>query len=117
MDNICKEFHKGLNAFDLRVLEQPSPTIDLFSLQDKLGTLRADVDAILATPRIVQQVAPFTLSDDTVFEELLSDDYERARPQIKQAKRKKHRSSPKHVLIDQEQTATKKRQLEKESER
>lgn len=32
MDNICKEFHKGLNAFDLRVLEQPSPTIDLFSL-------------------------------------------------------------------------------------
>lgn len=39
--------HQRLNAFQLRVLAQPSPSIDFKTLQAALAILRADVHAIL----------------------------------------------------------------------
>ncbi|KAG5599606.1 hypothetical protein H5410_030976 [Solanum commersonii] len=41
-----------LVAFELRVLERPTLTIDLSFFQSELASLRTDVDAILAYPTV-----------------------------------------------------------------
>ncbi|KAG5585436.1 hypothetical protein H5410_045870 [Solanum commersonii] len=64
--------NKCLDAFELRVLERSTPIVDLSSLQSELECLRADVDAILATPTIEPQAAPNALADDTVLDALFS---------------------------------------------
>uniref|UniRef100_M1DQM0 Integrase core domain containing protein n=1 Tax=Solanum tuberosum TaxID=4113 RepID=M1DQM0_SOLTU len=48
MDQKIQAIHKCLDAFELRVLERPTPTIDVTTFQMALASLRADVDALLA---------------------------------------------------------------------
>ncbi|KAG5576289.1 hypothetical protein H5410_056423 [Solanum commersonii] len=52
MDQKIQAVNKQLDAFELRVLERPTPTMDLSSFQSELANIRADVDAILATPTV-----------------------------------------------------------------
>ncbi|KAG5610279.1 hypothetical protein H5410_021560 [Solanum commersonii] len=52
MDRKIQAVNKHLDAFELRVLERPTPTINLSSFQTKLASLRANVDAILTTPTV-----------------------------------------------------------------
>uniref|UniRef100_M1DSQ8 Integrase core domain containing protein n=1 Tax=Solanum tuberosum TaxID=4113 RepID=M1DSQ8_SOLTU len=72
MDRKIQAVNKNLDAFELRVLERPSPTIDLSFFQSELASLRANVDVILATPTVEPQVAPPALADDTVLDVLFS---------------------------------------------
>ena len=41
------EVHQRLDAFELRVLAWPAPTIDLTTLQAVVASLRADIDSIM----------------------------------------------------------------------
>ncbi|KAK4733799.1 hypothetical protein R3W88_008060 [Solanum pinnatisectum] len=50
MDQKVQAIHKRQHAFELRVIERPTPTTDLFSFQTELDSLRADLDAIIGTP-------------------------------------------------------------------
>ncbi|KAG5600219.1 hypothetical protein H5410_031589 [Solanum commersonii] len=68
MDRKVQAVNNHLDAFELRVLEQSVPTIDLSALQADLASLRTDVDAILAAPSVEPQVAPIALDDDTVLD-------------------------------------------------
>lgn len=54
MDHKIWVVDKRLDRFEVRVLEQPAPTIDMSSIQNKLATLLANVDSILNTPAIDQ---------------------------------------------------------------
>lgn len=42
--------HHHLNAFELRFLTRPNPTIDLTTLQDFMASPSGDVDSILDVP-------------------------------------------------------------------
>ncbi|KAG5599281.1 hypothetical protein H5410_030651 [Solanum commersonii] len=64
--------NKCLDAFELRLLKRPAPTINLSSFQSELASLRTDIDSILATSTVEPQAAPTTLADDTVFDVLFS---------------------------------------------
>ncbi|KAG5609665.1 hypothetical protein H5410_020946 [Solanum commersonii] len=72
MDRKIQDVKKRLDAFEVRVLERPAPTIDLSSFQSELACLQADVYAILATPTVEPQAAPTTLVDDMVMDALFS---------------------------------------------
>uniref|UniRef100_M1DUA7 Integrase core domain containing protein n=1 Tax=Solanum tuberosum TaxID=4113 RepID=M1DUA7_SOLTU len=72
MDRKIEAVNKRLDAFELRVLKRPTSTIDLFSFQSELASLRADVYAILATLTVEPQAAPTVLADDTVLDVLFS---------------------------------------------
>uniref|UniRef100_M1DXG2 Integrase core domain containing protein n=1 Tax=Solanum tuberosum TaxID=4113 RepID=M1DXG2_SOLTU len=76
-DQKIQAVHKRLDAFELRVLERPAPTTHMLSFRIELASLRADVDAILATPVVEPQAAPSALG-------------------------KRHRSSPKTELTEEE---------------
>uniref|UniRef100_M1DQA7 Integrase core domain containing protein n=1 Tax=Solanum tuberosum TaxID=4113 RepID=M1DQA7_SOLTU len=80
MDQKVQAVHKRLNPFELRVLERPDPTTDISSFRTELASLRADVDAILATPAVELQAAPFALGDDTVLGALFSGDDAEEKP-------------------------------------
>uniref|UniRef100_M1DE30 Integrase core domain containing protein n=1 Tax=Solanum tuberosum TaxID=4113 RepID=M1DE30_SOLTU len=73
-DQKVQAVHKRLDAFELRVLERPAPTTDMSSFRTELSSLRADVDAILATPAVKPQAALSALGDDTVLGALFSGD-------------------------------------------
>uniref|UniRef100_M1DGT9 Integrase core domain containing protein n=1 Tax=Solanum tuberosum TaxID=4113 RepID=M1DGT9_SOLTU len=92
MDRKIHVINKRLDAFELRVLERPSPTIDLSSFQIELASLRDDIDAILATPTAEPQAAPTALADDTVLDALFSGTAEEG-PEPTHTKGKRHRSS------------------------
>uniref|UniRef100_M1DI10 Integrase core domain containing protein n=1 Tax=Solanum tuberosum TaxID=4113 RepID=M1DI10_SOLTU len=72
MDWKIQAVNKCLDAFELRVLKRPAPTIDLSSFEVELASLWADVDAILATPIVDPQAALTALADDTVLDALFS---------------------------------------------
>uniref|UniRef100_M1DWY2 Integrase core domain containing protein n=1 Tax=Solanum tuberosum TaxID=4113 RepID=M1DWY2_SOLTU len=72
MDRKVQAVNKHLDAFELRVLEQSAPAIDLSSLQAELASLQTDVDAILAAPTVEPQAAPVALADNTVLDALFS---------------------------------------------
>uniref|UniRef100_M1DK22 Integrase core domain containing protein n=1 Tax=Solanum tuberosum TaxID=4113 RepID=M1DK22_SOLTU len=92
MDRKVQTVNKRLDAFELRVLERPAPTIDLSSFQSELASLRADVHAIIATPTVEPQAAPTALADDTVLDALFSGIAEEE-PEPTHTKGKRHRSS------------------------
>ncbi|WMV41556.1 hypothetical protein MTR67_034941, partial [Solanum verrucosum] len=92
MDRKVQAVNKRLDAFELRVLEPPAPSIDLSSFQAELASLRADADAILSTRTIKPQAAPTALADDTVLDALFSGIAEKE-PMPTHTKGKRHRSS------------------------
>uniref|UniRef100_M1DL50 Integrase core domain containing protein n=1 Tax=Solanum tuberosum TaxID=4113 RepID=M1DL50_SOLTU len=106
MDQKVQAVHKCLDAFELRVLEQPSLATDLSSFRTELDSLRADVDAIISTPTDEPESAPTPLADDTVLDALFSDDI--AQPEPTRARGKRHRSS--HVSDTTEDARARKRE-------
>lgn len=65
--------HKCVNAFELRVLSRPTPTIDLTALQEDVQNLWADGDSILEMRGNESKIAPFKLTENTVFVALFVD--------------------------------------------
>uniref|UniRef100_M1DPJ8 Integrase core domain containing protein n=1 Tax=Solanum tuberosum TaxID=4113 RepID=M1DPJ8_SOLTU len=110
MDRKIQAVNKRLDAFELRFLERPAPTINLSSFQSELASLRADVDAILATPTVEPQAAPTMLADDTVLDALFSGTAEEG-PEPTHTKGKRHRSS----RIEEEKAQKRQRRQEKEA--
>ena len=51
------EVHQCLDAFELRVLAQPAPPVDVSTLQAAVDNLRADIDTILEA-RVPESEAP-----------------------------------------------------------
>ena len=51
------EVYQHLDAFELRVLAQPSPQVDVSNLQPTIESLRADIDMILES-RVPESEAP-----------------------------------------------------------
>jgi len=73
----------------LRVLERPTPITDLSSFRIELASLRADVDAILATPAVEPQAVPSVLGDDIVLGALFSGDDAEEHPEPARARGKR----------------------------
>uniref|UniRef100_M1D9F3 Integrase core domain containing protein n=1 Tax=Solanum tuberosum TaxID=4113 RepID=M1D9F3_SOLTU len=92
MDRKIQAGNKLLDAFELLVLDRPAPAIDLSSFEAELASLRADVDAILATPTDEPQAAPTAMADDTVLDALFSGTVEEG-PEPTHIKGKRHYSS------------------------
>uniref|UniRef100_M1DUE3 Integrase core domain containing protein n=1 Tax=Solanum tuberosum TaxID=4113 RepID=M1DUE3_SOLTU len=107
--------HKRLDAFDLRVLERPAPTIVMSSFRTDLASLRVDVDAILATPVVEPQAAPSALGDDIVLGALFSRDDAEEQPELAHARGKRHISSHKIELTEEEKASKRQRRLEKKA--
>uniref|UniRef100_M1D908 Integrase core domain containing protein n=1 Tax=Solanum tuberosum TaxID=4113 RepID=M1D908_SOLTU len=78
----------------------------------ELASLRADVDAILATPAVEPQAAPTALVDDTVLDALFSRTA-KEEPEPTRAKGKRHRSS----RTEEEKTQTRQCRQEKEAKK
>ncbi|KAG5590369.1 hypothetical protein H5410_040883 [Solanum commersonii] len=55
IDRKVQAVNNRLDAFELRVLERPTPAIDLSALQADIASLRSDVETILAAPSIEPQ--------------------------------------------------------------
>uniref|UniRef100_M1DMJ3 Integrase core domain containing protein n=1 Tax=Solanum tuberosum TaxID=4113 RepID=M1DMJ3_SOLTU len=92
MDRKVQTVNKRLDAFELRVFEQPVLTIDLSSLRTNLANLRADIDDILATPAVKPPATPTAWTDDTVLDALFRGIAEE-KPNPTLAKGKRYRSS------------------------
>ena len=66
------EVHQRLDAFELRVLARPAPTVDLMTLQAIVASLRADMNAILEA-RVPESEAPSVEpAEDTLMATLFS---------------------------------------------
>ncbi|WMV25868.1 hypothetical protein MTR67_019253, partial [Solanum verrucosum] len=99
--------HKRLDAFGLRVLEWPAPTIDVTAFQIKLARLRADVDALLAPAKFIPEPAHEVEDDEVVMSALFGDTV--PPPDLSQASGKRH-SSFVHTSDDKEARRAKKRE-------
>ena len=64
--------NQRLDAFELQVLECPTPTIYLTTLQEALSSLRADVDKILERRGPEPKTTPVELVDETVLAALFT---------------------------------------------
>uniref|UniRef100_M1DDF7 Integrase core domain containing protein n=1 Tax=Solanum tuberosum TaxID=4113 RepID=M1DDF7_SOLTU len=113
MDQKVQAVNKRLDAFDLRVLERSAMTTDLSSFRSELASLRADVDAILATPAVEPRAASTILSDNTVLDALFSGDA-KDKPEPTRARGKRHRS--KHSSEATEDDRAKKREHKQEKQ-
>uniref|UniRef100_M1CNU5 Integrase core domain containing protein n=1 Tax=Solanum tuberosum TaxID=4113 RepID=M1CNU5_SOLTU len=116
-DQKVQTIHKWLNAFELRVLQRPAPTIDMSSFRTELASLRADVDVILAIPAVEPQAAPSALGDDTVLGTLFSGDDAEEKPEPVSARGKRHRSSRKTELMEEEKASKRQRKQEKKAQK
>uniref|UniRef100_M1DHT2 Integrase core domain containing protein n=1 Tax=Solanum tuberosum TaxID=4113 RepID=M1DHT2_SOLTU len=110
MDRKIQAINKCLDAFELRVLERPAPTIDLSSFQSELASLRADVDAILATPIVKPHAAPTALADDTMLDALFNGTAKEG-TEPTHTKGKRHRSS----RTEEEKAQKRQRRQDKEA--
>ena len=57
-DRKVMEVHHCLDAFELRVLDPPTPIVDVTDLQAVVENLRVDLDTILEA-RVPESEAPF----------------------------------------------------------
>uniref|UniRef100_M1DSH9 Integrase core domain containing protein n=1 Tax=Solanum tuberosum TaxID=4113 RepID=M1DSH9_SOLTU len=105
IDQKVQAVHKRLDAFELRVLERPAPTTDMSYFQTELASLQADVDAILDTPAVEPQAAPFTLGDDTVLGALFNGDDAEEQPEPARSRGKRDRSNHKTELMEEEEAS------------
>ena len=66
------EVHQRFNAFELRVLVRPAPTVDVASLPAAMESLRAELDTILEA-RVPESKSPSAKpTEDTVLAALFS---------------------------------------------
>ena len=67
------EVHQLLDAFELRVLARPAPSVDVSTLQAAVDSLRADIDTILES-RVPESEAPsIQPAEDTVLAALFAN--------------------------------------------
>uniref|UniRef100_M1DEU9 Integrase core domain containing protein n=1 Tax=Solanum tuberosum TaxID=4113 RepID=M1DEU9_SOLTU len=71
--NKTKAVHKCLDASELRVLERPTPAINVNTFQKELSKLRSDVDTLLASTETVPEVAPVAEEDGVMMTALFGD--------------------------------------------
>uniref|UniRef100_M1DI66 Integrase core domain containing protein n=1 Tax=Solanum tuberosum TaxID=4113 RepID=M1DI66_SOLTU len=75
MDTLLQhDIHQRLDAFELRVLERLTPTVDVTTLKKELESLSADVDVLLAPLETEPESAPTAPVDDVVMSALYGDD-------------------------------------------
>uniref|UniRef100_M1D9I3 Integrase core domain containing protein n=1 Tax=Solanum tuberosum TaxID=4113 RepID=M1D9I3_SOLTU len=74
MDHKVQAIHQCLDAFELRILERPSPTTDFSAFRMELASLWADLDTLLAPLEIEAESAPTTPVDNTVLNALFRDE-------------------------------------------
>uniref|UniRef100_M1DUS9 Integrase core domain containing protein n=1 Tax=Solanum tuberosum TaxID=4113 RepID=M1DUS9_SOLTU len=73
MDVKIQAVCKRLDAFELRVLESPCPTIEVTTFQIELTRLRSYVDALLAFVETVPEPTPEDEVDEVVMTTLFGD--------------------------------------------
>ncbi|WMV58828.1 hypothetical protein MTR67_052213 [Solanum verrucosum] len=73
MERKIQVVHKRLDAFELRVLERPAPTIDVTTFQTELASLCSDVASLLAPIETVSEAAPKIEEDEVVMTALFGD--------------------------------------------
>ncbi|KAK4723886.1 hypothetical protein R3W88_026665 [Solanum pinnatisectum] len=83
--------NKRLDAFKLRVLEQPSPTTDISYFQTELDHLQDDLDTILVPSMDAPKFAPTAPTDDTMLDALFDEEISQFKSTHAQGK--KHGSS------------------------
>uniref|UniRef100_M1DH42 Integrase core domain containing protein n=1 Tax=Solanum tuberosum TaxID=4113 RepID=M1DH42_SOLTU len=74
MDHKVQAIHQRLDAFKLRISEQPAPTIDVSSFQTELASLRDDLDALLAPPKTEPKSSPTAPVENTVLDALFGEE-------------------------------------------
>lgn len=74
MDLKVLDIGKCLDAFNLRVLERPTSSVNISSFKNELTRLWADLYAILSPPIYLPHLAPAPLADDKVLEALYNKD-------------------------------------------
>ena len=104
------EVNQCLDAFDLRVLARPSPSVDVSTLQAAVYSLRAYIDTILEA-RMTESKAPFVEpAEDTVIAALFATSEIQPPPPREHAKRLNNR-------VEDEARARKKERREMEAAR
>ena len=66
------EVHQRFDAFELRVLARPAPTVDLMTLQAAVEILRANFDTILEAQVPESEAPSIEPVDDTMLAAVLS---------------------------------------------
>uniref|UniRef100_M1DK06 Integrase core domain containing protein n=1 Tax=Solanum tuberosum TaxID=4113 RepID=M1DK06_SOLTU len=110
MDQKVQAVHKHLDAFELRVLERPTPTVDLTILQKKIENLRADITGLLVTPETEPESESARMApvDNTVVTALFSDDM--LPPDSSCATGKRPRSGRTCAIVEAERARKRERQ-------
>ena len=86
------EVHLRLDAFELRLLAQPAPPMDVSTLQVAVDSLRADIDTILEA-RVPESEAPSVEpAEDTVLVALFATSNIPPPPPQEHAKRRRGRA-------------------------
>uniref|UniRef100_M1DJ30 Integrase core domain containing protein n=1 Tax=Solanum tuberosum TaxID=4113 RepID=M1DJ30_SOLTU len=73
IDPKIQAVNKRLDAFELRVLERPGPTIDAIAFHTELASLPIDVSSLLAPIETVSEDAPEVEVDEVVMTVLFGD--------------------------------------------
>ena len=66
MEHTIQAVNQRLDAFELRVLTRPAPTIDLTTLQEVVESLRADVENIMEMRGTEPETVRFKIEKDIV---------------------------------------------------
>ena len=66
------EVHQRLDAFELRVLARPAPSVDVSTLQATVNNLRADIDTILEARVPEFEALSAEPAEDTMMEALFA---------------------------------------------
>uniref|UniRef100_M1DIH2 Integrase core domain containing protein n=1 Tax=Solanum tuberosum TaxID=4113 RepID=M1DIH2_SOLTU len=74
MDQKVQAIHKRLDAFELRVLERPTPTTDVSAFRTELSSLQTDLDTLLAPPETEPESASTTSIDNMMLDALFGDE-------------------------------------------
>lgn len=74
MDLKVLDIGKCLDAFNFRVLERPTSSVNISSFKNELTRLWDDLYAILSPPIDLPHLAPAPLADDKVLEALYNKD-------------------------------------------
>ncbi|KAK4731634.1 hypothetical protein R3W88_024622 [Solanum pinnatisectum] len=90
MDQKIHAINKRLDTFDLRVLERPTPTIDVTPFQTELVSLYTNVTALLAPTQTASEAIPKMEEDHVVMTALFG--YAMPPPYSFYAAGKRHRS-------------------------
>ena len=86
------EVNQRLDAFELRVLARPSPSVDVSTLQNRVDSLRADIDTILEARVPNYEASSVDPAEDTVLAALFATSEIPPPPPRESAKRRRGRA-------------------------